>query len=192
METVLLDAATTLLEAEGPDALSVRRIASEAGVAPMGVYNHFASKAGIVEAIFIQGFARLREALASLQEIDDPLSALVECGRRYRALALANPMTYHVMFLRAVSGFEPSERAHLVAREAFDGLVTTVRRAMDAGVLTPDDPAEVAQRIWAGIHGWVSIELCGMGQVTTDDAAAERMCHSMLFGLRQSTTPSHI
>ncbi len=183
MEPVLIDAAVALLEAEGPDALSVRRIAAAAGVAPMGVYNHFSSKAGIVEAVFIQGFARLRDAMSSLGEIDDPEQALWEGGRRYRARALANPMTYQVMFLRAVAGFEPSDHARQVSSEAFDGLVSTVRRAMQAGFLAVDDPAEVSQRIWAACHGWISIELCAMSFVDTSDEASDRMCRSLFVGL---------
>src|ERR1700692_4733739 len=104
MESALLEAASELLEQEGPDALSIRRIAAAAGVAPMGVYNHFSSKSGIVEALFVQGFDRLGQAMVSLNEIADPLDALSEAGRRYRSLALAHPMAYQLMFLRAVPG----------------------------------------------------------------------------------------
>ena len=56
MEGALLTSASEILETEGPDALSVRRIAAAASVAPMGVYNHFESKFGIVEALYVQGF----------------------------------------------------------------------------------------------------------------------------------------
>src|SRR5580658_151668 len=111
MEAGLLEAASELLEREGPDALSVRRIAAAAGVAPMGVYNHFASKSGIIEALFIQGFERLGEAMVTLGDIADPLEALLEGGRRYRDLARAHPMAYRLMFAEAVSGFEPSDAA---------------------------------------------------------------------------------
>ena len=106
----MLASAAEILETEGPDGLSVRRIAAAAHVAPMGVYNHFESKYGIVEALFIQGFERLSEAMAPIADIPDPYEALREAGRRYRALALAHPMVYQVMFLRAVPGFEPSIR----------------------------------------------------------------------------------
>ena len=110
MEAALLASAADILETEGPDGLSVRRIAAAAHVAPMGVYNHFESKFGIVEALFVQGFERLGEAMATIADIEDPYEALREGGRRYRALALAHPMVYQVMFLRAVPGFEPSDR----------------------------------------------------------------------------------
>src|SRR5580698_3836208 len=100
MEGALLASASDILESEGPDALSVRRIAAAAGVAPMGVYNHFESKFGIVDALFMLGFERLSTALADVRAIPDPLEALVESGRRYRALALAQPMMYQLMFLK--------------------------------------------------------------------------------------------
>ena len=104
MVTVLLNAAEQILEKEGPDGLSVRHIAAAAGVAPMGVYNHFDGKFGIIEALFVRGFERLRDALDSIAEIADPTEALKEAGRRYRTLALEHPMEYWVMFLRAIPG----------------------------------------------------------------------------------------
>src|SRR6202161_3568143 len=69
MEAALLSSAADLLETEGPEGLSVRKIAAAAGVAPMGVYNHFESKFGIVEALFIQGFERLRDATESRRPV---------------------------------------------------------------------------------------------------------------------------
>jgi AcrR family transcriptional regulator len=184
MEAGLLEAASDLLEREGPDALSVRRIAAAAGVAPMGVYNHFASKSGIIEALFVQGFARLGEAMATLGSIDDPLEALAEGGRRYRALALAHPMAYRLMFLRAVPGFEPSDQAKAVAAKAFEGLVAAVRRAINADLIAGESPTMLAQIIWASIHGWVALELGGIGFVEDQGAGADLLCTTILAGLQ--------
>ena len=184
MEAALLASAAEILETEGPDGLSVRRIAAAAHVAPMGVYNHFDSKFGIVEALFVEGFARLRDALAAISDIPDPYEALREGGRRYRALALAHPMVYQVMFLRAVPGFEPSDHALEIAARAFDSLVAAVERAMAAGVVADGSPTETAQVIWAGIHGWVSLELLGIGFVEDQAAGFDRVCASLLRGLR--------
>jgi len=184
MEAALLASAADILETEGPDGLSVRRIAAAANVAPMGVYNHFDSKFGIIDALFIQGFERLREALATIADIEDPYEALREGGRRYRALALAHPMVYQVMFLRAVPGYVPSEHALVVAAHAFDSLVAAVERAMAAGVLADASATETAQLIWANIHGWVSLEMLGIGFVEDQDAGYDRTCTSLLRGLR--------
>jgi len=184
MEAALLDAAADILAAEGPDGLSVRRIAAAAGVAPMGVYNHFESKFGIIEALFIRGFGRLGEAMDSISAISDPYEALREGGRRYRALALAHPMEYQVMFLRAIPGFDPSDKALEVAASAFNSLVAAVERAIAAGILAEAPPTETAQLIWANIHGWVSLELLGIGFVEDLAAGYDQSCLTMLRGLR--------
>ena len=184
MEGALLASAADILESEGPDGLSVRRIAAAAGVAPMGVYNHFASKSGIIEALFVQGFERLGRAMSSLEAIEDPFGALTEGGRRYRALALAHPMAYQLMFLRAVPGFEPSDQALEIAAQAFAGLVTAVERAIRAGVIAEGSPTVMAQIIWASIHGFVALELCGIGFIEDQDAGADLLCATVLRGLR--------
>jgi AcrR family transcriptional regulator len=184
MEANLLASAIDILETEGPDALSVRRIASAAQVATMGVYNHFESKNGVIEALFMQGFDRLRQALAGIADILDPYEALREGGRRYRALALAHPKVYELMFLRTIPGYEPSEHALEVAARAFDALVAAVQRAMAAGVLAEAEPTETAQIIWSNVHGWVSLELMGIGFAQDQDAGFDRSCVSLLEGLR--------
>jgi AcrR family transcriptional regulator len=183
MEGALLTSASEILESEGPDGLSVRRIAAAAGVAPMGVYNHFESKFGIVEALYVQGFQRLADAMAAMTQIDDPAEALLEGARAYRTLALAHPMAYQVMFLRAVPGFEPSDPALTSCARGFDHLVATVQRAIRAGVIAPGPPTETAQMIWASIHGWVSLELLGFGFVEELDVWYDRLCEALLRGL---------
>jgi AcrR family transcriptional regulator len=183
MESALLEAAADLLETEGPEALSVRRIAAAAGVAPMGVYNHFDSKSGIIDALFVQGFERLAAALDAAAQIPDPYEALRESGRRYRALALEHPMVYQLMFLLVVPGFEPTEHALEVATATFNSLVASVQRAMAAGVLADGPPDETARMIWASIHGWVSLELLGIGEVDDQAVGFDHVCRSMLAGL---------
>jgi AcrR family transcriptional regulator len=161
----------------------VRRIAAAAGVAPMGVYNHFASKFGIVEALFVQGFERLGRAMVTLDEIEDPIEALREGGRRYRVLALAHPQMYQVMFLRAVPGFEPSDDALEVAALAFGGLVTVIERGMAAGSFIDASLTLTAQLVWSAIHGWVSLELAEMGFVEDHEAGFAQVCTTVLDGL---------
>ena len=124
------------------------------------------------------------DAMAAMAQIDDPAEALLEGARAYRALALAHPMAYQVMFLRAVPGFEPSDPALTSCTRGFDYLVATVQRAIRAGVIAPGSPTETAQMIWASIHGWVSLELLGLGFVEDLDLWYDRLCEALLRGLR--------
>ena len=55
---------------------------------------------------------------------------------------------------------------------------------MAAGVIADSSPTETAQLIWASIHGWVSLELMGIGFVEDQAAGYDRVCTSMLRGLR--------
>jgi len=189
VEAAILAAAETILDTDGPGALSIRRIAAVAGVAPMGVYNHFESKNGVIEALFRSGFTRLKGALDSLREIDDPIEALLEGGRRYRALALEHTAAFQVMFLRAMPGFEPSDEAKAVAGDAFLSLTAAVDRAMQANVIVKGNPAQTAQMIWASIHGWVALELSGIGFVDDLDKGAEDLGRALLDGLRLHNAP---
>lgn len=82
---------------------------------------------------------------ASIEEIQDPYEGLQECGRRYRSLALANPMWYQIIFQKAPPGFEPSEQAFEVAVKAFGTLVNAVRRGIATGVIAEGPLTDIAQ-----------------------------------------------
>ena len=70
IERELLAAAETVLVREGPGGLTVRAVATQAGIAPMGVYNHLGSKDGLIEALLTRGFDRLRAAVEPGDEPD--------------------------------------------------------------------------------------------------------------------------
>jgi AcrR family transcriptional regulator len=183
LEPAILAAAEALLEAEGPGALSVRRIAERAAVAPMGLYSRFEGKHGVVDALFQEGFAALRATIEATRSQPDALVAFRATGRAYRDLARAHPARYQVMFLRAVPGFEPSDEAIETASGAFQALVAAVRRCLDAGLFRPADPVEVAQQVWAACHGWVALELCSINFVDDLDAGYERLLDLLELGL---------
>jgi AcrR family transcriptional regulator len=183
IEQALVAAAFHLLEAEGPEALSVRRVAAEAGVAPMGVYNHFDGKNGVVDAIFRAGFATLTAELADLDDIDDPVEGLKEGLRRYRRLALDHPRTYEVMFFCSIPGYEPSDDAHVEAETSFEVLAKGIRRGIAAGALADGDPHSIAQQLWAACHGAVALEISGIGMVEDMATTYERLLATLVRGL---------
>ena len=44
--------------------------------------------------------------------------------------------------------------------------------------------SEAAHVIFAGVHGWVSLELLGIGFVEDQEAGFAHLCQSLLEGLR--------
>lgn len=157
----LLDTAGELLTWEGPDALSLRRLAAAAGTSTSAVYALFGGKPGILRWLFIEAFTRFAAHLDTVTPSDDPLADLLALGRAYRASALADPHLYAVMFGSPVPGFEPTPEDYAHAEATFAPLLDTVRRAVAAGLLRDADPYLIATALWANVHGLVSLELGG-------------------------------
>src|ERR1700722_1777590 len=88
IERELLSAAEAILIRKGPGGLTVRSVAVEAGSAPMGVYSRLGGKRGLVDALLMRGFDRLRATVEAGDEPDE-LDRLRACGLRYREFALA-------------------------------------------------------------------------------------------------------
>jgi AcrR family transcriptional regulator len=169
VERELCAAAEAVLVRDGPGGVTVRAVAAEAGIAPMGVYNRLGGKDGLVDTLLIKGFDRLRATIESGRETD-MLVRLRNCGQRYREFALANPNFYAIMFEDAIPHERDSAEVHEHAYAAFGALVRTVELAAAAGVIAAPQPIEAAQQIWSGVHGAVALELKGL--VLTPDPAA--------------------
>jgi len=169
VERELCAAAEAVLVRDGPGGVTVRAVAAEAGIAPMGVYNRLGGKDGLVDTLLIKGFDRLRATIESGRETD-MLARLRNCGQRYREFALANPNFYAIMFEDAIPHERDSAEVHEHAYAAFGALVRTVELAAAAGVIAAPQPIEAAQQIWSGVHGAVALELKGL--VLTPDPAA--------------------
>ncbi|WP_330335359.1 TetR/AcrR family transcriptional regulator (plasmid) [Streptomyces sp. NBC_00536] len=100
LRAALLDLAAQLLAAEGPGALTMRRVAAAAGCSTTVLYRQFGAKDGIAEALYREGFERLRHRLEAVPAHDGPSERLAALGRAYRENALAERNLYQVMFPR--------------------------------------------------------------------------------------------
>lgn len=159
--SAILASAIAILQREGAGALTVRSVAAAAGCSTTGVYTWFGGKNGLVEAIFVDGFKRFGEALDAAGPGAGTTEHLAALGEAYRTWALSNPTHYMVMFAKAVPDYEPSDEALAAARATFDQLVVATRAAVADNALS-GEPFELAHHLWAGIHGYVSLELASM------------------------------
>jgi AcrR family transcriptional regulator len=161
IERELLAAAEAVLVRDGPGGLTVRAVAAEAGIAPMGVYSRLGGKDGLVDALLIKGFDRLRDTLQAGDE-PDTLQRLRACGQRYRAFALGNKHFYAIMFEDAIPREHNSPEVEEHGLASFLPLVRNVELAAAAGTISVADPFEAAQQIWCAVHGAVALELKGL------------------------------
>src|SRR5215204_5330597 len=111
LRTRLLDRAAELLSSEGPQALSLRRLAADAGTSTTAVYSLFGGKPALLAAVYDEAVRRFGEHMAAVRPTEDPMADLRRLGEAYRRSALADPHLYEVMFTRRPAGFEPAEAA---------------------------------------------------------------------------------
>ncbi len=178
----ILDAALTVLARDGEAHFTVRNIATEAGCSTTGVYTWFGGKAGLVDAILVEGFESFDRALAAGYADDDLLAA----GRAYRRWALANRTHYLVMFGRAVPDHVPGDEALARGFESFTDLIDAVARIRPG--LDADEAFSWAYHVNATVHGYVLTEVAGMSPAPAEalddlyEAGLQRTLDALLTG----------
>lgn len=161
--SALLDQAERIVEAEGLDALTVRRVAAAAGTTTRAVYTAFGSKEALVIALGARGFDLLREDLEALPETPDPAADLVEAGAAvFRRFATEHPTLFRISIQRALP--DPTLFAGYVeaAREALAVLHGRIVRLEEAGRLGDRSVSDAAAEFHALCEGLAAMELRGM------------------------------
>lgn len=154
----IMTVARQLLEDEGLDSFSMRRLADRLGVRAPVIYKHFASKSALMAALISVGFeeqAALFEA--ALGSSEHPLT---EMAAIYRAYGRANPHLYRLMYDRDL------ERALLVPGSE--------ERAVIAAVRAAGGDRDLARAAWAFAHGMTILELNSRFPADADLDAAWR------------------
>ncbi len=184
----MLDAAMRLLAEEGPAGLTVRRVAESVNCSTSVIYTQFGGKDGLANELYLEGFARLKTALADTRRRKpehEGLAPLLQIARVYRQYARRNPGYYMVMFGDAIAGFVPPAASRSQAWESLAVMIDACERAMDEGVLARGNPVAAARLLWVAMHGAVSLELKGYylkseRAAELFDAAVDAVLRSML------------
>ncbi len=164
MRQDILQAAREIIAEEGAGALSIRGIARRIGYSAPALYEYYAGKEAIAEALFVEGFRKLAEAMEQIEQtVADPLARLHDLGIIYRQFAIAHPQEYSLMFSRPIPEFQPSQEDLDIASTAFAPLQHTFEEGIAAGMIRRMDARTGATTAWAFLHGLASLELAGMG-----------------------------
>jgi AcrR family transcriptional regulator len=177
----LVQIAARLLAKEGPEAMSTRRIATEAGTSTMAVYTHFGSMSGLVREIVHEGFGRLQQNFHRVAATDDAVADLALYGRAYRHTAVSDPNLYSVMFGGlTLAGFALTEDDRQYGRFMLIPVVECVARCMEDGRFTSSDAMVAAHHMWLGMHGLATLEI---GSYLIDPCDADRCFETQLVSL---------
>lgn len=189
-DTILAAARRIFLE-EGPEALTMRRIADAIEYSPGTIYLYFESREEIALHLVREGFEKLVAAIApAAAGRANPIDRIRAIGNAYTEFGLADPETYKLIFMEdakyvyaallpATGGdnLEPGDRA-------FNFLASAVAEAVDGGLFRPLDPERGAEALWAGLHGALSLYITCPDMIPDIRGVAGIIQESMLTGLR--------
>jgi len=163
----ILAAARRLLDKEGAEAVTMRRVANAAGITAMAIYRHFPDHEGLLNAIADQGFEELAANLARKRFPGSIEQRLTRMGEIYLDHALKNPRLFELMFLK------PRQGARLYPRDFKAGLsptanlmVEAVKEGMKSGYFRKDDAWQIVFEMGALSHGLIMLYLGGRMDVT--------------------------
>lgn len=153
----IVEAALRLLEELADDqALSLRAVAREVGIAATSVYLHFADRDALVTAALEQCYADLMRAVDEAEEgAADPAAAL----RGRIALVIVwsqeRPGLYKVLHESTLN-----RRGDMSFKEEMSARTTAaIQRCMDAGLAPVGDAAAVSLDLRTALHGAVSLRV---------------------------------
>ncbi len=166
----LLQRAVAVLEREGPAAVQARHVASAAGTSTAALYELFGDKAGLVRAIFYEGFGDLLDRLQQVPATADGRADVVAMLAASRAYAVEHPMLFELMYARPFREFSPNPEDLRVAGTIYDLIVRRVGRWLsDAGSVT--DAVDAAHALVALNRGLIATELSGLLGGTSESRA---------------------
>ncbi len=166
----ILAAALRLFGEYGLYGVSTRQIALAVGVSQPTLYAYFASKDEIAAELHKRAFRDLEARLRlGAQDVDTP-EAVAAGLRIYIDFGLENPDAYRVAFMiegphgrAAVTGPVDESDVSVPGHTAFDILRQMIADLHSRGLGAGDDPERMAQSIWAGMHGLVSLLIARPG-----------------------------
>ena len=184
----ILDAARTLFVKEGYESVSIRKIADKVEYSPGTIYLYFHDKAEIMTKICEETFAKLLARMEAIKlDASPPLDKLRRGLRTYIQFGLDHPNHYVLTFVQAKINYQAVTVFQTTGMQAFECMRQCVKECVDAGEMVTGDADELAQTLWAGVHGLTSVLVtCSGFPFVERTRLIDRMVHTLIEGVRRN------
>ena len=163
----ILAAARNLLDTEGDEAVTMRRVADAVGITAMAIYRHFPDRAGLLNAVADQGFEELAAILSGKRFSGSIEQRLTKMGEIFLDHALENPRLFDLMFLKPREGARRYPRDFKAGRSPTANLMADVlKEGMESGYFRKEDVWEIEFEMGALSHGLIMLYLGGRMNVS--------------------------
>jgi AcrR family transcriptional regulator len=152
----ILEAALALLQQEGPQGVSIRKIADRIGVSHMLLYSYFENRAAILQALRDRAFKEMEAFCAASLRRAESGTALVEVRAllgRFIRLSHEHPMLYQLAWRRDLSlRADPQNVTRILGY-----LSQLIQLCMTRGQCTERDPALAAVVAFSIVNGTLAL-----------------------------------
>jgi AcrR family transcriptional regulator len=165
-----------MLDREGADSVTMRRVAKAVGVTAMALYRHFADRTALLHALADAGFQDLAGRVTAASKPRDPEKRLLKILDVFLNFALERPRLFELMFLTRRAGARTYPR-DFKARESLTANLTAeaIEEGIKSGCFRRGDPWEITFEMGALLQGLVMLYLGGRMEMDTEGFRA--FCH---------------
>jgi AcrR family transcriptional regulator len=185
-------AARRLLDREGPDAVTMRRVAKAVGITPMALYRHVADRDDLLNSLADAGFQDLAARAVNASLPADPVKQLMNILDVFLDFALENPQMFELMYLKRRKGarqFPGDFRAGKSPTAKFSA--AALEAGMKQGVFRRDDIWEIVFETGAMLQGLVMLYLGERVEMSAAEfrALSHRAFRRYIYGIRKQVGP---
>jgi len=180
-------AARRLLDREGAEAVTMRRVAQAVGITAMAIYRHYPDRAALLNALADEGFQELAATVRRRRFQGAFDVRLLKMAELYLDHALQNPRLFELMFLAKRAGARKYPQDFRARRSPTATLMADViAQGMTNGALKQDDYWEITFEMGALSHGLIMLFLGARLEATTAQFRAlyRRSFRRYLNGIR--------
>lgn len=150
-QTQVVDCAATIADAEGLEAVTLTRVATELGVQQPALYRHVDSYQDLLRLLSLRGREKLAESLAQAALGVSGDEAVAAIGRAWRTVVTQHPGLYEATDRFPCAGDPELE-------EAVERIVAIVAASLAAFDLDDDHRVHAARALRSAFHGFAHLE----------------------------------
>jgi AcrR family transcriptional regulator len=182
----IAEEALKILEKEGEDAVSMRRVAQAVGITPMAIYHHFPKREALLDFVVDREFAKFLSYIQAGPTRGSWEARLTGCMDAYIDYAFDRPCIFDYVFSQP----RPNARRYpddfrAQRSPTLNAIADLVTKAMDAGFLKRHDVWEIALQLWAHAHGYIMLYRAGRFHLSETEfrtltrSSIRRMIHGL-------------
>lgn len=156
----IIQAAEEIVEARGPDALSMRDVADLIDYSASNLYEYFANKEELLAAVANEALMRLGTHVRQKSTGLAPRERLLAYGRSYLEFARTHSELYLLTFGRRMTDFLQTDMEKVPS--SYNLLLQLIKEGIEAGDFVPRPDfglQEMAFGCWSLVHGIAMLRL---------------------------------